>query len=537
MYVSTPRRAPREGPGQYIRRAEPDVMDLRPQILQIKARGSGCLRTHRVDLGILVCALVLAAPMQAVAQVAESIVPTGAPGYNEEEAEAAETETLQQRLTEREDRRRPPDPFSLDVGGRPLTLGGEYEIKTDYRRDERWGLEQELEVEAFYSFGTPLSLFAQLRLGRNDHLLSSIADETSGNHLERGEMWLYSVDVAGTGLNLDLGRLHFEDDRRWWWDEDLDAVRITREGNDYEIALALAQELAPSRSDRSYIEPEHDQVRRLIAEVSWDWGPDHGLQLFALHQDDRSAPGAPGERLRSEREDTSDARLTWVGARLGGGFELERGGILGYWADWAQVRGHERLIAYETLNAKDSEVVAVTQREVHGQGYDVGLNWLLPLAVEPRLFAGLARGSGDADGEDSVDRAFRQTGLQGNEGGFGGVERFASYGFLLDPELSNLRIETLGAGISLLRTSSLDLVAHRYRLDRPATELRGAAVDLALDGMHRDLGSGLDLALALEEWERFEFGFIASALRTGRAFEISHGPWRYAALLTVRIVF
>ena len=83
------------------------------------------------------------------------------PGLAEDDDEG-----LRQRLTEREDKRRPVTPFSVDLGGRPLTLGGEYELELlELRRwivgeqiDEpnRRLLSQGLELEAFYSFGKQL---------------------------------------------------------------------------------------------------------------------------------------------------------------------------------------------------------------------------------------------------------------------------------------------------------------------------------------------------------------------------------------------
>ena len=46
-----------------------------------------------------------------------------------DEAEEVEKDDPWQRLTEREDKRRPLEPFHVDVAGRPLTLGGEYELE------------------------------------------------------------------------------------------------------------------------------------------------------------------------------------------------------------------------------------------------------------------------------------------------------------------------------------------------------------------------------------------------------------------------
>lgn len=473
----------------------------------------------------------------------------------EQEEGEEEEDALQQRLTEREDRRRPLEPFTVDVAGRPLTLGGEYEIEWEAlwprerdettTRSDRALLLQGLEGEAFYTWGKPLSLFAQVKLAMEEDLRVGDYEDVSDRYVERGEMWLYSEDIAGSGINLDLGRLNFEDDRRWWWDRDLDAVRVEYEAGRFDISLAFARELGPYRSDRDYVEPEDDRVQRWIMESSWNWAPNHTLQLFALRQDDRSRTEALESVVQHEREDESDARLTWWGARAMGVFEFGRAGAFGYWFDWARVHGSERTIDYEALSSRESEVTGIAQHDVRGHAFDVGLNWLLALAGEPRLFAGYARGSGDAavvdsDGEevdDGVDHSFRQTSLHANEAGFGGVQRFPHYGVLLDPELSNLRVQTLGAGLTLLRSSSLDLVHHRYRLEQPATSLREARVEPELDGQHRDLGRAFDLVLALEEWERFEFEAVLSAFRSGDAFVTQPGVWSYGAFVAMRIAF
>ncbi len=464
-----------------------------------------------------------------------------------EEAFEDEESDLRQRLTEREDKRRPLKPWSTEVAGHPLMISGEYELELAYfrrrilgeavRQPHRFLLEQGLEVEAFYSFGRPLSLFAQFRVGMEEDLLSHTLDEVSGFYVERGELWLYSENIAGTHLNLDVGRLHFEDERRWWWDEELDAVRTAYETENVEISLALARELAPSRSDLNHIDPEHDRVLRLIGEASWDFRPNHTLELFLLHQNDHSPAERLGQVMSFEREDESDARLTWLGARLMGVFDLRAQGILGYWFDTALVRGEERFVEFEDFSRRHSVAEAILRRDVNGWAVDAGLSYILPLAWEPRFFAGYAIGSGDATPEAGDDRAFRQTGLHANEAGFGGVERFGHYGFLLDPELSNLRILTLGVGISLLRSSSLDLVYHRYRMLEPSSFLRDSRLEIALTGERRDLGCGVDLVLALEEWERLEFTFIGSAFRAGHAFGTHAGTWSYGGFVAMRIAF
>ena len=476
----------------------------------------------------LSCFLALAAP----------VAPGQAGGDDDE---------LRQRLTEREDKRRPVEPRSVDLAGRPLTLGGEYAIELGYLRHrvvgpgvnqgDRLLLEQGLELEAFYSFGPALSLFGQIQVVMEEDLLPDTVDGVSDYFVERGELWLYSENIAGSHLNLDLGRLDFEDDRRWWWDDERDAVRVAYERETFEISLAVARELAPDRSDQSDVEPDDDRVFRLIGEASWDYRPNHALELFLLHQDDHSPTESPGEVVASEREDDTDGRLTWLGARTIGVFDLETWGILGYWLDTALVIGDEKVIEFEEISHGKSEAVGIARHDVSAWGLDAGISWIPPFPWEPRLFAGYAFGSGDARSETGDDHAYRQTGLESNEAGFGGVERFAHYGIALDPDLSNLGILTIGAGLSLLRSSSLDLVYHHYRLVEPALCLRDSRLDAELDGEHRGLGHGVDLVLALEEWERLEIDLALSAFRAGRAFGTQRGTWSYGGFVAVRFAF
>ncbi|MGH8614723.1 MAG: alginate export family protein [Gammaproteobacteria bacterium] len=494
------------------------------------------------SLWTVVCVLTLAHPGEP-AHAADD----GSSSIKATERDESEDDNLRQRLTEREDKRRPVVPWSIEVAGKPLTVSGEYELSPGYLRrrilgnavdqPDRFLLEQGLEAEAFYSFGPPISLFAQLRVGMEEDLLSDTFEEVSDSFVERGEMWVYSANIAGSHLSLDLGRLHFEDERRWWWDDELDACRVAYEMETFDIALALARELGPSRSDRDYVDPEHDRVLRLIGEASWDFRSNHSIELFLLHQNDHSPADALGQVVPFERQDESDARLTWLGARLFGSFDLRLRGILGYSLDTALVRGEERLAEFEELSPQRSVVDGIIHQDVSGWGLDAGLTWILPMAWEPRLYAGYAFGSGDATPEAGTDRSFRQTGLQANEAGFGGVQRFTHYGILLAPELSNLGILTLGGGLSLLRSSSLDLVYHHYRLVERATSLRDTRLEFTLTGEDRDLGNEIDVVLALEEWERLELELSVAAFRAGRAFGEERGNWSYGGFFAVRIAF
>jgi hypothetical protein len=483
------------------------------------------VRSCRAVLRLAVAAALCAGALAAV------------PPARAEEEEEEGAEELREKLTEREDKRRPLEPWSIDVLGRPLTVGGEYELELlalrsallDEETDDEdlVTMEQGLEVEMFYTFGTVLSLFAQFRVAMEEDLVANGGEPIDAAYWERGEVWIASEDIGGTGLSFDVGHLDFEDDRRWWWDTELDAARLVYEAGDFEVALALGRELFAERTGEGGIDPEQEGVLRAIGEASWDWRFGHSLQGFLLWSDDRSPSERPGDVARRDREDDADARLLWLGARAIGVEDVGAPGVVGYWLDLAWVRGDERRNEYEDLSRRRSVLEERTSVRLSGWAFDAGLAWLLPLRGEPRLYAGYARGSPE----------FRQSGLEENEAGFGGMERFDHYGVMIDAELANLAVLTIGAGCSLLRSSSLDLVYHHYRLVERRDSFRNARFDVALDGRHRDVGDEIDLVLALEEWERLEFEVIASVFRAGDAFGRLRGGWSPGGFFAVRYGF
>jgi hypothetical protein len=454
---------------------------------------------------------------------------------------------LRTRLTEREDENRVPDPWSALLWGYPLTLAGEVETAFDYVEQQAFGepesrfdrlfWQEGVQLESFYTRGEIFSLFAQASLLADYDIEGKVGDRVREIYVERGEMWLYSENLAGTGIGFELGRLEFEDERRWWWDDELDAARVSYERDRFEIALAVAREIAPRRSDRSDVDPEHDRVLRLIAELSWDWSPQHSIEAFALHQGDRSGSERVGSLVRPHREDDSDARLTWLGLRAMGGWSLHSDAIVGYWLDTGFVDGDEWLARFENAAPNWSRVESAERRSVRGWAIDAGVNWILPWAFEPRVHASGAYGSGDRHSETGSDHSYRQSGIHANETAFGGVQRFRQYGNLLDPELSNLVVVSLGVGIALLTESSIDLVYHHYRLVEPASKLRDARFEPTLDELHRELGDEVDLVLAFEEWKHLELEISASAFRAGSAFAFDSGKWTFGGYFAMRIAF
>ena len=93
---------------------------------------------------------------------------------------------------------------------------------------------------------------------------------------------------------------------------------------------------------------------------------------------------------------------------------------------------------------------------------------------------------------------FRQSGLHSNETRLGGIPKFKIFGEALDPDVSNLKILTVGFGLRPTPSTSVDLVMHRYELDEFAESLRGTALTAEPNqlGRSRDIGKALDIVVA-----------------------------------------
>lgn len=446
-------------------------------------------------------------------------------------------------LTQRQDARRPDRPFGFDLFGRQVSITGEYDLsfrdRKNLRLDDRSrvrDLDHEFKLEMFYPFSDRASLFLSGNGVYEGEIYRAGGNTTSTRYLARDQTWLYFDRLGGSGFSLQAGRLNLAEAREWWWDDDLDGLRLLHDHGAWHSELMLARELLRERSDQPDIDAELDGITRLAGRVSWLWAPKQTLEVLFLHASDSSGTQGLGTRLPSWQEDGSDARLTWVGVRALGDRSLGNHGELRYWVDAAWVRGRETLIDYDD----DGDFITVddiTHRKVRGAAYDLGVSWETRLPARPSFTLGQAWASGDGDGSDGIDHTFRQTGLHNNKWRYHGVNRFRYYGELLRPELSNLTVTTAGIGLSLGNARSLDLIHHRYRQDHATRSLRDARVSPSLTGRSRDVGEALDLVFGSREWTHMDLSLALSTFRAGQAYGSKAGERAWQALLEIAINF
>ncbi len=331
-------------------------------------------------------------------------------------------------------------------------------------------------------------------------------DDSEGFDFDLVEVWVRQDDPWGLGLQAQLGRIDFDDDREWIYKRHLDSARLRWEGGGWH-AEAAAMTLLDGDSD-SDSDLRDESTDSLWASVGWS-DEDRSASLWVLDQRFTGIDPDP-----ADGEDPLDGE-DWpffIGARVLGEWIED----VDLWADAAVVRGWRG------------------ETDIEGFGFDIGATFE-PDAVAPFYFTlGWAHGSGDDPATGDVDEGFRQSGWQRNNGKLGGVTSFRYYGEAIEPELSNLSIATVGVGMRLGRKNSLDLVWHSYTQDEASPFLRDTTIDEDPDGVSRDIGMGVDLIFGSKAFDGWDFELVYGRFFPGSAFDDAEDLWIASAQVRYR---
>lgn len=295
--------------------------------------------------------------------------------------------------------------------------------------------------------------------------------------LELGEAYV------GRYLNQDtrviVGRQDFDDDREFVFDENLDALRLNTSFRNLQLDASVSRMFDNDGSR------EEDATNVLLYLSNTD--RDRRLAAYWLHRSfaDRFDETSYHVGVRAQGEWLPNSEL-WIDLAHQGGR-----------------RADERISAW---------------------AFDVGSIWYLDDDERWYAVTGIAFASGD-DPDTTTDEQFRQTGLQDNNGRFGGETSFRYYGEVADPELSNLIVSTLGVGHRLTETVSLDVVAHEYRLHRASIGVLEGNWDSDLTGASKRLGTGADIVFGYSGYRRWEVESVLGYLQPDDAFENSDAGW------------
>lgn len=374
-------------------------------------------------------------------------------------------------------------------------------------------LEQDIEFEFSleYRFSNDFYLFFTGALIDETETVDTAGLEESVSGLERKEIGLGYFFGDRVDSLLRLGRTEFDSGSEWWlwWDEELDAIRLDSSLDDFEVVLGLAQEQARESTGVDFIDPEFDEVRRLLLDVGWEFADDHSLHLYYLDQKDGSGAYTVGEFEDNDRIDEGDGDLAWSGIAYLGEFAFEDLGDLEVELHAARVSGDETVYEFDDPVGGRAEVTGRERRRVSGEAYGMLLSWT-PVVFDQWTFVlGRAVGSGDDNPNDSRLESFRQTGLQGDSETFGELYR---------PELSNLVVDTVGVRWKISEGVELALLRYDYEQEQAADEMRDVAIEFDPDGSSRELGREVDLVLSVETREGLELIITAAEFDPGSAY-------------------
>lgn len=332
------------------------------------------------------------------------------------------------------------------------------------------------------------------------HEENSVLLPSGVTQFPRKREWALFVDQGfvtlgeATGpLEANLGRRNYEDERHWLYDTSLDIASAQMRAGHFRAEATVGREAA---WDLDVLQnTKRDRIRTYMLYAEYRGIEDLKLAAYTIRRNDL---------------EQMEGRPLHIGARVLG----VPSDKFNYWAELGLVRGTDE-----------------SSRKFSGRGFDVGFTYRFAVpSISPSLTVSYAFGSGDDNPDDSRNHEFRQTGLQSNEEKFAGVAKFKYYGETLDPELSNLKILTVGLGFRPVQNVTVDLVYHQYRLHKIAEELRNSALTALMNQddarPSKDVGSEFDIVIGIRRLfgvRRLGMDLRAGWFRPGDAFRIEEG--------------
>jgi alginate production protein len=338
----------------------------------------------------------------------------------------------------------------------------------------------ELKVTAFGFASQALRGMVEMRLRRTYVVDSDLGLDHEDTEIQLRQAYVLWRDIARRDMGLSVGRQKLKEERQWLWDEYLTAARFHHYGSD--LLTWQVTWIDP-------IDPIKDSFatwRDLFVAVDVHADEDNVMSAYVLR--------------RWDSDETRNREPVWWGARYLG--EPLRRTMA--WADVAIMRGTDK------------------HTPLRAWAFDVGGTWQPPrLPWNLTLIGGYAFGSGDAHDSPDTDGEFRQTGYEDNSMRFSGVTGVKYYGALMDPELSNLAVVTLGIGVRPLHDLSLEILYHGYRQDWAEDDLRGSLVDPPPPphGVSTNVGWETDLVVAARNiWGAARAAWTIGVFEPGDAY-------------------
>ncbi|MEE2890406.1 MAG: alginate export family protein [Planctomycetota bacterium] len=362
------------------------------------------------------------------------------------------------------------------------------------RTDQAW----KASIEATWSIDRQRFFFAKGNWKSSNTTEQDELDINANEELALEEAYYFHQGINGRPLSVQIGRMDFDEGREWFYDTPLDAIRLEWEEGPYSVEASFSTLLGDPPFDVA-----DRQNKMLVARWRQESRTHHALYIIDIIQDREFDPAISGPILNESP--------FFVGVQSHG---RKMQGDLRYWFDGAYVSGID---GFDKISAFGIDA-SVARR-------------FSDLPWTPYIFGGWAWGSGDDDLTDGTNKNFRQTGYEDNNSRYFGVASYRYLGVVMRPELSNLSIMTFGAGVRPVQNASIDLVFHTYNQVEASPSIRRSRLRTSPDGLHRDLGTELDLVFGMTEiWDDFDVEIELGRFQPGPAFAPDADPAWFTSL-------
>lgn len=276
------------------------------------------------------------------------------------------------------------------------------------------------------------------------------------------EQALVTVRQVIAPFEINLGRRNYEDDRHWVFDGSLDVASLSYRHENIRAEAMVARDVLWSLDALRHVRKARIESAMLYADYR---GFDNQvLAAYVLKRRDMDGQEGAPLMLAVRGHGKPTAAFNW-------------------WLEAALLRGSDE-----------------NKQSLRAWGLDVGATYrFADLPFDPNITLAFANGTGDSNPDDGINTEFRQSGQQTNEARYIGLSKFKAYGEVLDPELSNLRVMTVGLGARATPGISIDLIYHRYHLNAAASEIRNWGLTAQMNTLagppSNDVGQGLDLVV------------------------------------------
>lgn len=415
---------------------------------------------------------------------------------------------------------------SRSVGIEPAEVDDESLSSGGLSRERQAVTTTSLELLGGYDFSR--RTLARLAIRFSDIRTHGYVDPEAGRGSEWDltQLWMQTRAPGGANSWIRLGRYEIADRSAWWWDERIDG--LTWQGYRDKMTSTIGLWTLPRSMVATDDEPDPDtrDLWWLGGSADWQMNKTSRLTTYALLRTDQS-PGYRSDQVIPEQLfDQIDSELAWAGLHSTTHWPLPAHGSVTFQFNGAYMLGSQIRHSDDAIEGSEPDEVDESDESVPiepqkfrttGWALDTRLHWRPHALSVWQMTLGYAVASGTRSSDKPGSGTFIQSGLHSND------PDYPRYGYLYNPDLSNLQVLTLGMNIPIGLPGRVHLQHNRYQRYSSTDRLLETDVDIDPDDSHQSLGHETGLGYLLELESGLSVELFAARFTAGRAYGDFHG--------------